>query len=43
MVVESFDQIFEDLISLCIISCIVVQCSSYLLMISLEVVDQGLT
>jgi hypothetical protein len=32
---------FEDFVSLCTISCIVVQRSSYLLVISLEVVDRG--
>jgi hypothetical protein len=40
MVMESFDQMFEDFISLCIISCTIMQHFSYLLMISLEVVGR---
>jgi hypothetical protein len=43
MVMESFDKIFEDFISLCIIGCKIVHISSHSLMISLKVVDQGLT
>jgi hypothetical protein len=40
MVMESFDHMFEDFISLCIVGCIVMQRFSYLLMISLEVVNE---
>jgi hypothetical protein len=39
---ESFDRKFEEFIFFCIIGCIDMQHSSYLIIISMEVVDWGL-
>jgi hypothetical protein len=40
---ESFHHMFEDFILLCIMDYTIVQRFSYLLMISMELVDQGST